>query len=84
MLWIPAPASYDISEQFGLYVQVHAEVGSRSSQLARCLVSDLHGDMLMVPASRKGHNGGRGGQVGVPLTPNLAAIAQSCRWQGDT
>jgi integrase len=65
-------ASYQISEEFGLYVQVHAETGSRSSQLARCTVGDLHGDKLMIPASRKGKNGGRGGKVGVPLTPALA------------
>jgi len=66
-------AAYDVSEQFGLYVQVHAEVGARSSQLARCTVHDLHRDKLMVPASRKGRGGGRGGHVGVPLTPALAA-----------
>jgi hypothetical protein len=66
-------AAYDISEPFGLYVQVHAEVGARSSQLARCTVGDLHRDKLMVPASRKGRGGGRGGHVGVPLTPSLAA-----------
>ena len=66
-------AAYDISDAFGLYVQVHAEVGSRSSQLARCTVADLHRDKLMVPASHKGRGGGRGGHVGVPLTPSLAA-----------
>ena len=65
-------AAYDISEAFGLYVQTHAETGSRSSQIARCLVGDLHNNKLIMPASRKGHNGGRGGHVGVPLTPNLA------------
>jgi len=66
-------AAYDISDAFGLYVQVHAEVGARSSQLARCTVADLHRDKLMVPASHKGRGGGRGGHVGVPLTPALAA-----------
>jgi len=66
-------AAYDISDAFGLYVQTHAEVGSRSSQLARCVVADLHRDKLMVPASHKGRGGGRGGHVGVPLTPSLAA-----------
>jgi hypothetical protein len=65
-------ASYHLSEEFGLYVQVHAETGSRSSQLARCLVGDLHGDKLMIPASHKGRNGGRGGHVGVPIGPALA------------
>jgi hypothetical protein len=66
-------ASYSISEQFGLFVQCHAECGSRSSQLARCLVGDLIGDKLMIPASRKGRNGGRGGHVGIPLIPALTA-----------
>jgi hypothetical protein len=66
-------AAYDVSAAFGLYVQVHAEVGARSSQLARCTVGDLHRDKLMVPASHKGRGGGRGGHVGVPLTPSLAA-----------
>jgi hypothetical protein len=65
-------AAYDISEPLGLFLQAHAECGSRSSQLARCLVGDLSGDTLMVPASRKGRNGGRGGHVGIPLTPGLA------------
>src|SRR6516225_4120163 len=66
-------AAYDISDSFGLYVQAHAELGSRSSQIARCAVADLHRDKLMVPASHKGRGGGRGGHVGVPLTPSLAA-----------
>src|SRR6516164_3207416 len=66
-------AAYDVSAAFGLYVQVHAEVGARSSQLARCTVGDLHRDKLMVPASHKGRGGGRGGHVGVPLTPGLLA-----------
>ena len=54
-------------------MQTHAETGSRSSQLARCLPSELHGDKLMVPASHKGRGGGRGGHVGVPLMSALAA-----------
>jgi hypothetical protein len=66
-------AAYDVSEAFGVFVQAHAETGSRSSQLARCLVGDLCGDVLMVPASHKGRNGGRGGHVGIPLTPGLSA-----------
>jgi hypothetical protein len=66
-------AAYAISDEFGLYCALHAETGSRSSQLARCLVGDLHHDKLMVPASHKGRGGGRGGHVGVPLTPALAA-----------
>src|SRR5262249_20261961 len=66
-------AAYDISDAFGLYVQVHAEVGARRRQLARGRGPDLHRDKLRVPASHKGRGGGRGGHVGVPLTPALAA-----------
>ena len=66
-------AAYDVDEAFGLFVQAHAETGSRSSQLARCKVADLLGEKLMVPASRKGRNGGRGGHVGIPLAPSLSA-----------
>jgi integrase len=69
-------AAYEISPAFGLYVQVHAETGARSSQLARCKVGDLRGDRLMVPASRKGRGGGRGGHVPVPITTSLAAALQ--------
>jgi integrase len=65
-------AAREVNAAFGLFVQAHAETGSRSSQLARCVVADLTGDKLMVPASRKGRNGGRGGHVGVPLTAGLA------------
>jgi site-specific recombinase XerD len=65
-------AAYNVGEPFGLFVQAHAEIGSRSSQLTRCTVADLLSDKLLVPASRKGRNGGRGGHVGVPLTPALA------------
>src|SRR5262245_53045131 len=37
-------AAYDQSPEFGLWVQLHAEVGARSSQLARLTVGDLeHG-----------------------------------------
>jgi hypothetical protein len=65
-------AAYDVSPEFGLYVQAHAEVGARSSQLARVLVSDLRGDRLLVPTSKKGGKGRKAGHVGVPLTPALA------------
>src|SRR5262249_664506 len=34
-------AAYAVSPAFGLFVQVHAETGSRSSQLARCVCGDL-------------------------------------------
>ena len=42
-------AAYDVSAAFGLYCQIHAETGARSSQLARLVVADLERDRLMVP-----------------------------------
>jgi integrase len=66
-------AAYDISAELGLYVQVHAEVGARSSQLARLTVGDLQRDRLMVPPSKKGRGGGKADHTPVQLTANLAA-----------
>jgi hypothetical protein len=66
-------AAYDESPEFGLYVQVHAEVGARSSQLARCVVSDLERDRLMVPASHKGRGDRKTDRTPVPLMPGLLA-----------
>jgi integrase len=65
-------AAYDVSEAFGLYAQVHAETGARSSQLARMVVADLERDRLMVPTSRKGR-GRKADRTPVPITPSLAA-----------
>jgi hypothetical protein len=66
-------AAYDVSAAFGLYVQTHAEVGARSSQLARLTVGDLQRDRLMVPASHKGRGDRKADRTPVPLTANLAA-----------
>ena len=66
-------AAYDISERFGTYVQVHAEVGARSSQLARLVVGDLERNRLMVPCSRKGRGNRKTDRTPVPLTPGLLA-----------
>ncbi len=66
-------AAYEQSAAFGLYVQVHAEVGARSSQLARLVVADLERDRLMVPASHKGRGDRKADRTPVPLTPALAA-----------
>jgi hypothetical protein len=65
-------AAYDVSAALGLYVQVHAEVGARSSQLARLTVGDLERDRLMVPASHKGRGDRRADRTPVPITPALA------------
>jgi hypothetical protein len=64
-------AAYDVSAEFGLYVQVHAEVGARSSQLARCVVGDLERNRLMVPCSRKGRGNRKADRTPVPLTAGL-------------
>jgi hypothetical protein len=53
-------------------VSEYAELGSRSSQLANCTVAHLLDDRLLVPASKKGRNGGKGGHTPIPLTPSLA------------
>jgi hypothetical protein len=66
-------AAYDVSAEFGLYVQVHAEVGARSSQLARLVVGDLERDRLMVPTSHKGRGDHKTDRTPVPVTPQLAA-----------
>jgi hypothetical protein len=66
-------AAYDIDHAFGLYTQVHAETGARSSQLARLVVGDLHRDRLMVPSSFKGSGGGKTDRIPVPITSALAA-----------
>lgn len=64
---------YGISDAFGLYVQTHAETGARTSQILRTTCNDLQRDRLMIPHSRKGRGGGKGGHIAVPLTPSLAA-----------
>jgi integrase len=66
-------AAYAIGERVGVYVQAHAETGARSSQLAGCTVGDLVRDKLLVPHSRKGRGGGKGGHIAVPITASLAA-----------
>jgi integrase len=66
-------AAYDVGPAFGLYVQVHAETGARSSQLARLTVRDLERDRLLVPVSRKGRGERKADHTPVPLTPGLAS-----------
>jgi integrase len=66
-------AAYDVGPTFGLYVQVHAETGARSSQLARLTVRDLERDRLLVPVSRKGRGERKADHTPVPLTPGLAS-----------
>jgi hypothetical protein len=66
--------AYDIDDDFGVYVQAHAELGSRSDQIARITCGDVEADRVMVPNSGKGRNKhkSRSGSTAVPLTANLA------------
>jgi site-specific recombinase XerD len=67
-------AAYDISECFGVYVQSHAELGSRSDQIARITCGDVGADQVMVPNSGKGRgrHKSRAGATAVALTADLA------------
>jgi integrase len=51
-------AAYALSPEYGLWVEVHAVTGARTSQLARLEVRDLQDNKdnprLMMPSSRKG------------------------------
>jgi integrase len=73
-------AAYKLDAAFGLYVEVHAACGARSSQIARLTVADLQADRpdprLMMPASRKGKARHRGLRKPVPITIGLATRLQ--------
>jgi integrase len=64
--------SYALDAEFGLFVHVAAETGARASQITRLLVSDLHGDMLMMPSSKKGKRRSVTRRP-VPISAELAA-----------
>jgi len=68
-------AAYDLEEGFGIYVQAHAELGSRSDQIARIRVGDLKGDRVMVPNAGKGRGNhkSRAGSTRRALAPGLTA-----------
>ncbi len=55
--------AYDVSPQFGVFVETAAETGARRSQLSRLLVSDLQDDRadprLLMPGALKGKKGKR-------------------------
>jgi hypothetical protein len=68
-------ASYAISDEFGIYVEVHAATGARTSQLALLDVGDLHAGKepkLMVPSSLKGKNRRTRTRKPMPITTGLA------------
>ena len=69
-------AAYTISDALGDYVRVHAETGSRSSQLAALRVCDLQdgaNPRLLVPRSKKGRSRKAGERAAVPVSVELAA-----------
>jgi integrase len=68
-------AAYDIGPQFGLYVEVHAATGARSSQIAELKIGDLmlgNAPLLQMPSSLKGKNRTTRIRKPVPIGPSLA------------
>jgi integrase len=68
-------ASYAIGAELGLYVEVHAATGARSSQIALLDVGDLHAGAepkLMMPSSLKGKNRKTRTRKPIPIAPSLA------------
>jgi len=68
-------AAYAIDPGFGLYVEVHAATGARTSQIALLNVGDLHtgkDPRLMVPSSLKGRNRRKRTSKPMPITASLA------------
>jgi integrase len=68
-------SAYALSPEFGLYVEVHAATGARTSQIALLDVSDLHAGKdpkLTVPTSLKGKNRRTRVRKPVPIAPSLA------------
>jgi integrase len=68
-------ASYAISAEFGLYVEVHAATGARSGQIALLDVGHLHAGKepkLIVPSSLKGKNRRTRTRKSMPIPPSLA------------
>jgi integrase len=67
--------AYDLDPAFGLFVDVLASTGTRTSQAARLLVGDLQdgtSPRLMLPSSRKGGKGRASVRRPVPITAALA------------
>jgi integrase len=68
-------SAYAISAEFGLYVEVHAATGARTSQIALLDVGDLHAGKepkLMVPSSLKGKSRRTRTRKPMPITIGLA------------
>lgn len=71
-------AAYAIDCAFGVFTEVEAVSGGRSSQIERLVVDDLQADRshprLLMPPSRKGRKGTQKSKVPVPITVSLAAL----------
>jgi hypothetical protein len=68
--------SYNLDPAFGLFIDVLASVGPRTSQATRLLAGDLQNGpapRLMMPSSRKGGKGRESVRYPVPITLALAA-----------
>ena len=69
-------ASYGVSRELGLLVEVAAVTGARYSQVANLLVGDLQDDRteprLMMPSAKKGKGAKRVLRRPVPISPLLA------------
>jgi integrase len=68
-------SAYAISPAFGLYVEVHAATGARTSQIALLNVDDLHAGKepkLIVPSSLKGKNRRVRTRKPMPIAASLA------------
>ena len=68
-------SAYAISPEFGLYVEVHAATGARTSQVALLDVSDLQAgkeSKLTVPSSLKGRNRRTRTRKPMPISAGLA------------
>jgi integrase len=68
--------AYNVSREFGLFVELTAVTGARPSQIARLEVRDLQDGgepRLMMPASRKGKGKKAKSHYPVPISADLAA-----------
>ena len=66
-------AAHDIGREFGLFVEIAATTGARTSQVLRLTAGDLlDDDRVMMPSSKKGKRR-RIERRALPLSPSLAA-----------
>jgi integrase len=68
-------AAYGLDKDFGLWVHVHAETGSRSGQIARLIVRDVEGTGVLMPNAGKGRGciANKNTRTWIPIQPDLMA-----------